>query len=380
MKSLAIFTLSAFASAAALALTSTPVISITGQLDQSTSVASGAQVHNTAQANATAMQNVSSNKGYVSIGGSRLEQSTWVNDSAQINNEAKQSGDIAVQNVSSNYGTKDDDVKFTSSSGSSYQRTTLSGNARLNNEADGAGSSSGCGNNDCLDGAQAVQNVSSNAGKVVIKASLKQTSSIDGGSVSNTAKGIDALAQQNLASNSSDVTVGGALTQTVSLKNTTVKNTANTTTTAVQNLASNAKDVDISSTVNQTVGMEGGNVTNAATGNRKTVAVQNLASNYDGVTVSDSLTQEVWGGGTVRNKADGAKAVAFQNLASNLGKVSVGGPTTQVVWANGSVVNTAKANAVAMQNLSSNDACEPPKLSALPDCPTGGCGWTVSRR
>ena len=36
-----------------------------------------------------------------------------------------------------------------------------------------------------------------------------------------------------------------------------------------------------------------------------------------------------------------------------------------------------KANgyrSLAVQNLSSNDACDPPKFR-LPDCPTGYCGW-----
>ena len=32
------------------------------------------------------------------------------------------------------------------------------------------------------------------------------------------------------------------------------------------------------------------------------------------------------------------------------------------------------AFALAVQNLSSNDACDPPTFK-LPDCPTGYCGW-----
>ena len=42
---------------------------------------------------------------------------------------------------------------------------------------------------------------------------------------------------------------------------------------------------------------------------------------------------------------------------------------------NGTVMNLANGRrSLAVQNLSSNDACDPPNFT-LPNCPTGYCGW-----
>ena len=381
MKSLVLFTLSAIASASALAVTP---IEIFGTLEQTTTVGSQTQVNNTAHPNSTAIQNVSSNKGYVTtLQSSVLKQtSTLGADSSQVRveNEAKRAGDIAVQNVSSNYGTKTAAILI--ERGTTKQETNMSHGATLRNKAEGGGSNANqhCTGNDCKNGAEAAQNVSSNAMDVTVKADLTQQTSLKGGSVSNQALGKDAFAQQNLASNAGKVTVGyGGLSQTVHLEYTNVSNTANSEAKAVQSLASNANDVSTGGAkVEQTVSMGSANISNSAS-SKDAAAVQNLASNYDGVRISASLKQTVDGSnGYISNTANGSNAQAFQNLASNLGKVTIAGTTTQIAHVYGSVTNYAGTNAVAMQNMSSNDACEPPKLSNGPSCPTGGCGWTVA--
>ena len=56
--------------------------------------------------------------------------------------------------------------------------------------------------------------------------------------------------------------------------------------------------------------------------------------------------------------------------AATLSWDDVGAPAPNITVTN-------KANgyrSLAVQNLSSNDACDPPKFK-LPDCPTGYCGW-----
>lgn len=513
MKSLAIFALSAIASASALAVTP---IDINGTLTQTTTVGSAAAVTNTAQPNSTAIQNVSSNKGQVTLASAaHLTQTSTLGGSTAVTvkNEAKNAGDIAVQNISSNYGTPGAMVDI--QSGTTTQTTNVTGGSSLTNTAEGGGSNSNqqCHGDDCKDGAQAVQNVSSNAVDVRVRGNLTQNTSIGGSTVSNLAKGKDALAQQSIASNFHGVTIGyGTTNQTASITRSVVTNEANgqdakatqslasnvgtnnnlgrvringnldqTTTlvssevtnratskgTAIQNLASNFNGVTTNGAVNQqviltdshvhntadgqyakaqqnlasnadnvttgsggleqkvildqnshvsniahtdstavqslasnennvttgggkvtqTVSMHSANISNSSTG-AKAVAVQNLASNYGsgssgGVNITAKLTQLVDGTGTVSNTAFGPNAQAFQNLASNLGKVTIAGATTQTVHVGGSMVNWAGANAVAMQNFSSNDACDPPTLKApptitMPSCPTGGCGWTVA--
>lgn len=507
MKSLALFALSAIASASALAVTQ---IDINGELSQTTTVGSNAQVSNTAQPNSTAIQNVSSNKGQIYVGAKLTQTSTLGGSTAvTVKNEAKNAGDIAVQNISSNYGTQYASVDIR---GTTSQSTNITGSSSLTNTAEGGGTNMNqqCGQNDCQDGAQAVQNVSSNTedvkvygqltqstgivggsnvsnsakgkhavaqqsiasnshgvtlgygtttkqtasvtastltneadgegakatqnlasnagtdpygGRVQINGNLDQTATLErswvtnratskgkavqnmasnfhgvttNGAVSqsviltdsqahNTADGQDAKAQQNLASNADNVTIGyGGLEQSVTLgQGSNVSNIAHTDSTAVQSLASNVNGVTTgSSKVKQTVSMSQATISNSSTG-AKAVAVQNLASNYGGVNITAPLTQLVDGSGTVSNTANGAYAQAFQSLASNLGKVNIAATTTQTVHVGGTTQNYAGAGAIAMQNLSSNDACEPPMLKApptiaMPSCPTGSCGWNVA--
>ena len=332
MKALALFALTAVASATAFAAGPSPAakILITGDSSQSTSVAKGATVSNQANAYATAVQNLSSNKEDVTIAGSSTQE-THVLPGGKVTNKAWNPGDIALQSVASNMGKVE--IK---KGAKSVQSASIAGT--LSNDAIGAGSSGDCGV-DCKDAALAVQSVSSNVGNVTIQGESTQTTSIKGGAVGNKAQGAGAVAIQSLASNMGKVNIDGKSSQTVDLTRTTVTNHAN-----------------------------GANTT----------AVQNLASNYDGVNImkGGKSTQEVIGdGGTISNEATGLYAQAFQNLSSNFGDVTISGTSSQLTYVAGTVTNKANGyRSLAVQNLSSNDACDPPNFK-LPDCPTGYCGW-----
>jgi hypothetical protein len=335
MKKLALFTLTALASAATFAQTASLTaarIEISGTSYQHTGVASNATVSNTANAYTTAVQNLSSNKGDIKIAG-YSDQTTEVNSGGKVMNKAWNPGDVAVQSIASNVGKVE--VKL---GGSSKQEATISGSVK--NDAKGGGSASRCGV-DCDDAALAVQSLSSNVGNVTIGASGEstQTTNVNGGTVSNDATGAGAVAIQSLATNIGSVTIDGKSHQLVDLKNT--------------------------------------NVTNFANG-ASTTAVQNLASNYDGVSITSKghSDQTVTGnGGTISNEATGRNSQAFQNLSSNFGNVAISGYSSQYTHVSGTVMNKANGvSSLAVQNLSSNDACDPPTFK-LPDCPTGYCGW-----
>ena len=337
MKTLALFTLSALASAAAFAQTAplaAAKIVISGTSLQHTGVDSRATVSNTANAYATAVQNLSSNKGDITIAG-RSEQTTEVNPGGQVMNKAMNPGDVAVQSLASNVGKVE--VK---KGGTSKQDANISGS--VTNTAAGGGSPSRCGP-DCDDAALAVQSLSSNVGHVTIACESTQSTTLVGGAVDNNAKGAGAVAIQSLATNIGEVTIDGKSHQSVSLNKTTVTNFAN---------------------------------------GADTTAVQNLASNYDGVKImngghSDQTVTAT--GGTISNEATGRFAQAFQNLSSNFGDVTISGYSNQYTHVNGSVTNKANGfRSLAVQNLSSNDACDPPNFK-LPDCPTGYCGWGQNR-
>ena len=136
MKALALFTLTAVASASVLAAGSSPAakIVISGDSSQSTSVAKEATVSNQANAYATAVQNLSSNKGDITIAGDS-KQSTTVKAGGNVSNKAWNPGDIALQSVASNVGKVE--VK---KGASSTQSATIAGT--LSNDAMGAGSPS----------------------------------------------------------------------------------------------------------------------------------------------------------------------------------------------------------------------------------------------
>ncbi|MEO5659244.1 MAG: hypothetical protein ABIQ90_05515 [Polaromonas sp.] len=88
-------------------------------------------------------------------------------------------------------------------------------------------------------------------------------------------------------------------------------------------------------------------------------AVQNLASNAGFVDISGNSTQGVSAtNAIVANVALGDYAVATQSLASNLGDVNIGGNSTQAVTLTTALVgNIAGGHALAVQNISSNNAC-----------------------
>lgn len=335
MKTLAFFALTAVASAAALANppSSGPKIEINGTSSQTVTVNSRSSAHNHAEAYASAIQNLSSNRGAITVGaGATSTQETTLSNGANVSNHAWNPGDLAIQNVSSNYG----GVQIQPNA-SSYQNTWMSGGS-LSNTASGGGSSD-CRDVDCKDAARAMQNVSSNAGNVSIKHLSDQRTSLTNTTVSNEAEGKGAVAVQSLSSNTGKVDINGRSYQSVSMDGATVKNLADGT---------------------------------------KATAVQNLASNYDGVEVaaggySSQLVSSQKG--SITNEARGAESQAFQNLSSNFGDVLIKGSSTQITSVQGTVLNLAKGmNSLAVQNLASNDACDPPKF-ALPDCPSGYCGW-----
>ncbi|MDB5741770.1 MAG: hypothetical protein JWR68_85 [Polaromonas sp.] len=88
-------------------------------------------------------------------------------------------------------------------------------------------------------------------------------------------------------------------------------------------------------------------------------AVQNLASNSGTIEISGNSNQSVAGrGAIVANSASGAFARATQNLASNYGEVNIVGDSNQSVGLTLALVsNQAGAGTVAVQNVSSNNAC-----------------------
>ncbi len=331
MKSLAFFALTSLASAVAMA--GPTAISINGKSDQMVTVGTGSSVNNHASARTTAIQNISSNRGNITVSSNgKSEQRTTFSNNGSASNTAMEQGDIAIQNVASNYDT-------VSIKGKSEQVANVKGGA-MSNTAKGGGSTNCGGGVDCDDNAKAMQNVSSNVGDVTVSASGKSTqnTSVNGSSsVANLADGKGAVAIQSLASNTGEVDISGKSEQTVKLGNTNAHNLA-----------------------------QGKNAT----------AVQNLASNYDGVTISGKSEQTVTAqGGNIINTAMGNNTKAFQNLSSNFGNVTIDGTSTQLTVVKGAVMNTANGRgSVAVQNLASNDACEPPTFT-LPSCPSGKC-WT----
>jgi hypothetical protein len=185
--------------------------------------------------------------------------------------------------------------------------------------------------------AYANQNVASNKGDIDIKGNSSQTAILQNAKVSNEAKSAGDVAVQNLASNAGDVNVDkshwvtGSSTQSVTIIDGTMRNEANSSNgcygsncadaaMAFQNAASNMGDISISGTSVQTVGVSGANtlVSNKADG-KNTAAIQNMSSNYGKVAISgySSQTTAIAGGATVANLATGSHAVAIQNIASN---------------------------------------------------------------
>ena len=350
-------------------------VEVKGHLTQKTTINGGSTVSNLAKGkNALAQQSIASNFNGVTIGSGTTNQTASITSASIVTNEANGPDAKATQNLASNVGT-----------GSLLGRVRINGN--LDQTASLASSEV---TNRATSKGTAIQNLASNFNGVTTNGTVTQQVILTDTHVHNTADGQSAKAQQNLASNADKVSIGsGGLEQKVSLdQNSHVSNIAHTDSTAVQSLASNENNVTTGGgKVTQTVSMHNAKISNSSTG-AKAVAVQNLASNYGsgssgGVNITAKLTQLVDGTGTVSNTASGANAQAFQSLASNLGNVTIGGTTTQTVNVGGSMVNWAGIGAVAMQNFSSNDACDPPTLKApptitMPSCPTGGCGWTVA--
>ena len=140
MKTLAFLALSAIASAAMAVTPDTPEIVINGESTQLASLSLTA-VSNTAGPDNTALQNLASNAGNVTIRNSGVSVQSVDARLGFVKNEAKGSDAYANQNLSSNMG----DVTI---GGTSYQFTTLAG-ALVSNLADGRDS-------------KAVQNIASN--------------------------------------------------------------------------------------------------------------------------------------------------------------------------------------------------------------------------
>jgi hypothetical protein len=103
------------------------------------------------------------------------------------------------------------------------------------------------------------------------------------------------------------------------------------------------------------------NIAEGGHGRDEARAVQNIASNTYGVKIGAATNQVASFSSTlVLNKADGSGAVAGQNLASNIGAVHVASALNQAVSASrgSAFINVAKKNARAVQNVSTNNACE----------------------
>ena len=154
---------------------------------------------------------------------------------------------------------------------------TLSGPSTQNTSVNGATltNTSGARN-------EAMQNVASNAGPVQVFAggSSNQQANLNGGTVSNEARGDDAVARQNLASNNGAVEIKSSSNQTVNTNGGTLSNLADGSgAKASQNIASNFGHVVVAAASNQTASFNsGGSAINKALGSNS-YAVQNISSN-----------------------------------------------------------------------------------------------------
>lgn len=117
-------------------------------------------------------------------------------------------------------------------------------------------------------------------------------------------------------------------------------------------------EIRISGNSTQSVVMLVSAATNSAAG-RNATAQQNMASNTGDVTISGNSVQSVGTLGAVMVNAAAANTVAQQNLSSNVGDIRISGNSTQATVLLGSaLLNSATGtNAIAVQNVASNNAC-----------------------
>lgn len=239
MKSLAFFALTAVATAA-MATGNAPmgVITISGTSAQTVTV-NGGNVKNTANDYTYANQNIASNKGGITISGKSMQTSSLQN--SDVTNEAKLNGDVAVQNLASNVGNVKVEGPYKASpivKGSSSQTANVT-DSTVRNVAKGEES---CFGFNCRDAALAYQNLSSNMGDITISGSSVQRTNVSGDSlVSNKADGPQTVAVQNVASNYGTVTISGSSSQVAAIGGgAVVANLARgRNALAAQNLASN---------------------------------------------------------------------------------------------------------------------------------------------
>lgn len=218
MKSLAIFALSAIATAAMAAdLTAPNTITISGTSEQVASV-NGGNVRNVANANTYTNQNLASNKGGIDISGHSKQTAALQN--TYVSNEAKASGDVAIQSLASNVG----EVSVLKSGNSSDKKPPQHGdwikgrseqtvsmvNSNLINQAQ---SENGCYGDNCKDNAVAYQNLASNMGTITITGNSEQLVGADNATIQNYASGKNTVAIQNLSSNYGDVSISGTSEQ-----------------------------------------------------------------------------------------------------------------------------------------------------------------------
>ncbi len=222
MKKLAFFALSLIATAAMAAGPVSPA-SITihhGATSEQTATINGGVVRNDARADNDALQNVASNSGRIDVKGKSFQTATF--NKSDVTNYAVDKHDFANQNISSNAG-----QVLIDSSGKSTQVTNLV-KANVSNKASGGG-------------ADALQNLSSNNGKIKVSGTSDQTTNVNDSTVSNEARGRNALATQNLSSNFGNVTIAGMSKQMTSVSShAVVANLAKGSNShAAQNIASN---------------------------------------------------------------------------------------------------------------------------------------------
>ncbi|WP_313080099.1 hypothetical protein [Pulveribacter sp.] len=188
--------------------------------------------------------------------------------------------------------------------------------------------------------------------------------------VATAAMAVSPSNHHNQAANT--IMISGNSTQTTNSTGSIISNKAGTDNTARQNIASNAGPVEIHQrgSSEQTANLGNTVVNNEAAGN-DALARQNLASNNGEVEIRAASKQTVNANSvTLGNLADGSGAKAVQNIASNYGHVVVAAASNQTAnfSGGGGAYNTARGtHSLAVQNLSSNDAC------ADDPCPGGRC-------
>lgn len=205
-------------------------VNVNGTSSQTTNLAQTATLANEANgSNSEAVQNFASNDsngGVITITGAGASTQTVGVDNSVVNNTATGGPGSAQQNLSSNRG----EVTINASS---TQTTNLNASSLVENTANGT--------------SKAIQNLASNNGTINVNGTSVQSVDSNGGVVRNSST-TGSFALQNLSSNKGEVTINASTQITfLSAGTVTTNSTLGSGSLAVQNIASNNTCVSIGS-------------------------------------------------------------------------------------------------------------------------------------